>query len=267
MRIQIAKSTPLAWAPDAVCKAINRWTDHYAFLSNDPDDQADVIHFNNTFWKTDTPAVIQYHSEPTWKGLMLDCPYKKLVNAQYHMLLPEYADCDPVRQVINFCDPEWDMLDVPEPRIGYSPTSRVKVGQWHDKGYEATVAAIKASGLAYDIIEGVSPEECIERKRHCSIIIDECVTGSYHRSGLEGLALGKRTIGCISGTLQAWATHKFGSMIPICQPITGIKNAIGIVLYLSGKPGFSNRLWMLKHWHPADVVQEYVRAYEEVLAI
>jgi len=276
MKIQISKQTPLAMAPDAICEAINRHTEHTAFMSNEMDTDADVLHFNNTYWLQDKPATIHYHSEPRWKGLQLDCPYLKLVNAQYHALLPEYQNCIPVRQVINFDNPAYDMrLSAPGTvKFGYSPTARTKVGEWHDKGYDQTVKVLQelksGCGWDYDVIEGVSLEECISRKQNCSIIIDECVTGSYHRSGLEGLALGKPTVSYLSkevGELFISASGRHG--IPFVNvPIAGLKDGlVRLVEALNRNPhaGFNNRLWMARYWNPADIVQEYVKIYEGVL--
>jgi len=277
MKIQISKHTPLAMAPDAICEAINKHTNHTAFMSNEMDTDADVIHFNNTYWLTDKPAVIHYHSEPSWKGLQLDCPYKKLVNAQYHATLPEYADCEPVRQVINFDKPEYNMIksDRGVVKFGYSPTSRVKVGQWHDKGYEQTIAILaelKAErGWDYDIIEGVNINECIQRKRNCTIIIDECVTGSYHRSGLEALALGKPTVSYLSQPVIDMFLKSSGRHgVPFFSvKIEGLKDGLirlitDFMPRISTEIGFYNRFWAAQHWHPADVVQEYINAYQSV---
>ena len=277
MKIQISKQTPLAMSPDAVCEAINRHTDHTAFMSNEMDTDADIIAFNNTYWPTDKPACIQYHSEPHWKGLQLDCPYVKLVNAQYHALLPEYADCIPVRQVINFDKPAYDMrwLMPGTIRFGYSPTSRAKVGEWHDKGYEQTVKVLaelkEERGWDYDIIEGVSLDECISRKQNCNVIIDECVTGSYHRSGLEGLALGKPTVSWMKPDVMELFLDVSGRQ---WQPffsvnIKGLKSGLIRLVeeFMAKMPhyGFHNRFWMAQNWNPADVVLEYIRIYEKVL--
>ena len=274
MIIQISKQTPLAYAPDAICEAINRHTEHTAIMSNELDTHADVLHFNNTYWLTDKPSVIQFHSEPHWKGLQLDCPYKKLVNAQYHALLPEYADCTPVRQVINFDQPQYDMQAVEGVKIAYSPTSRKKVGEWHDKGYEQAITVLESlknrHGWQYDVIEGVPLDECIARKRACSIVLDECVTGSYHRSGLEGLALGKPTISYLSqGVTELFLDVSGQHGRPFFSvAIDGLEGGIErLVDAMTLRPelGFYNRLWMCEYWHPADVVEEYIKIYEGVL--
>ncbi len=267
MKIQIVANTWLAGAPAALAQAINKHTEHQAFISCEKDTDADVLHFNNSFFNTYKPAVIQYHSEPRWKDVMLDCPYRKLVNAQYHMFLPEYRNCKPVRQVINFDEPEWDLMPVGQNVIGYSPTSRSKVGQWHDKGYERTVEILhnmhERLGYDFDVIENVSYEECIQRKRRCSILIDECVTGSYHRSALEAVALGKIAICNLSEELQDWFRLRFGSNPFRIADMNSLPAAL-IRTHYSGCFS-SNRFWMIKNWHPRDVAAEYIEIYKEVL--
>ena len=268
MKIKMFKQTPIANAPDELCYAINKWTEHEAFMSTDEDEPADIVHFNNAYYRTDMPAVIQFHSEPRWKGLMLDCPYKKLVIAQYHATLPEYADCTVVRNVINFDKPEYAYKPVSELKVAYSPSSRVKVGEWHDKGYEETVAALEQSGVDYDVITDVPFDECLRRKAECSVHIDECVTGSYHRCTLEGLAMGKVVIGHLSDEVFDVATNACDSpYFPIIDTdIEGLADELSrLSEYELFTMGNHNRIWMLTFWHPKDIANEYIKIYEEVL--
>jgi len=267
MKIQISKPTPLANAPDELCYAINKWTPHQAFMSNEPSEYADIIMFSNAYFPTDVPAAIWYHSEPEWPGVMLDCPYRKLVNAQYHATLPEYADCTPVRNVINFDRPEYNIKPIHNPRIAYSPSAKKNVGRWHHKGYKETNAALKASGLKHDIITDVPLCECLERKRNCSIVIDECVTGSYHRSALEGLAMGKVVVGYLSDEVNAVATKACGAWLPIRNTrMYELGDTLkGLTETNLVKDGFMNRVWMLNNWHPARIANEFVKIFEEVI--
>jgi len=271
MKIQLVKYTPLAYAPDAICEAINRHTEHTAFVSTEIDTDADVIHFNNVYFPTDKPAIIHYHSEPRLKGISLDCPYRKIVNAQYHALLPEYRGCTPVRQVINFDTPLYDTKHIDDVIIGYSPTSRTKVGEWHDKGYDDTIRVLESlhqeRGWQYDIIENVPLDQCITRKQNCSHIIDECVTGSYHRSGLEGLALGKPSLCNMTEPVSMLFCRVSGFHANpfYLYPINFLKDGIiRMVCDRTKNVGRCNRMWMIQYWHPADVIKEYIKIYEEV---
>lgn len=270
MKIQISKPTPIANAPDELCYAINKWTEHEAFMSNDPDSYADLIHFNNAYFPTDLPSVIQYHSEPTWKGLTLDCPCRKLVIAQYHSTLPEYSDCDIVRNVINFDKPEYAYRRVNGVKVAYSPSSKVKVGQWHDKGFEETTAILEQSGVEYDVITDVSLSECLERKNACSVVIDECVTGSYHRSALEGLAMGKPTICYLSKeVLSVFMNASGNNGCPFFNVhIDDLEAGLGrLIDNMAKRPhlGMYGKLWMIKYWHPKDIAEEFIKIYKEVI--
>lgn len=267
MRIQISKPTPIANAPDELCYAINKWTDHEAFVSNDPDAVADIVHCNNAYLDTFKPSVIQYHSEPGWPGVDLDAPCRKLIIAQYHATLPEYKDCTVVRNVINFDRPEYAYKPVEGLRIAYSPSSKVKVGQWHDKSYNETVKALESYDA--DIITDVPLSECLRRKNNCSVVIDECVTGSYHRSALEGLAMGKVVVCRLSKQVDAIALNASGGALPmINRKLSDLPNVLKCLEVLwQPKSGYENRLWMIKHWHPKDIAEEFIKIYEEVLNV
>src|ERR1044072_4711142 len=69
---------------------------------------------------------------------------------------------------------------------------------WHGKGYATTMAVLDRLAGRYPIrVEAVrdrqlSHAEALAAKRRAHIVIDECVTGSYHRNSLEGPAPGCR---------------------------------------------------------------------------
>src|ERR1044072_8291316 len=67
---------------------------------------------------------------------------------------------------------------------------------WHGKGYATTMAVLDRLAGRYPIrVEAVRARhlghaEAPAAKRRAHIVIDECVTGSYHRNSLEGLGAG-----------------------------------------------------------------------------
>jgi len=282
--------TGCAGAPDALATCINKYTDHEAHIwyshhgkgGDLPpyyEQRTDFIHFHNMYKNTVKPSVIQYHSEPylAWceeecAGLSLFPPKqcKKLVVAQYHAGLEVYKDCTPVRNIIDFEAREYGPKIVKDRiRIGYSPSlsDASGFGCWHYKGVKATKTVLvllqkQFPGLEVDVITGVSGEECIRRKRECNIIIDECVTPSYHKSGLEGLALGKLTISWVDDKVKKILKKASGSNI---NPFHGTHVgwledelakicAKGIDYIL--EEGRKGRQWMEKYWAPSDIVQE-----------
>lgn len=291
--------TPCANAPDTLASCINRYTDHSCRLwypkhgqkwnlQSYHQERADLLHFHNMFKGTIKPSIIQYHSEPLLagaessnRGLSLNPPKecKKLVVAQYHAGLEVYKNCIPVRNIIDFENPRYDSKIIKDKiRIGYSPSisDEMAFGVWHYKGVRVTTTVLKLvarqfPGVEVDIIANVSEEECIRRKRECNIIIDECVTPSYHKSGLEGLALGKLTISWIDSKVAKILKKASGSdvnpfhivyvgwledeLVKICS------RGIDYIL----EEGKKNRQWMEEYWRPADIVQEYIDIYEGVL--
>ena len=276
MIIAMVKQTNIAYAPDEICKAINKHTDHTCFVTGDMKEvkDADVVHYHNKYLKCQNgKQVIQFHSEP--ERVNLSCPCKKLVIAQYHATLPEYRKCSVVRNIINldtgiYTQP---LFHPPKLKIGYSPSTTVKQSDWFDKGYAQTKEILerakKELSIDYDIICGVSLEESLRRKASCSVVIDECVTKSYHRSALEGLALGKMTICSIGDDVQEIVKKSCGDYLPVEN--INIDSLYDFLTNISRKPitkvnnkGKDNRQWMETYWNPKDIVNEYIKIYEEL---
>ena len=291
--------TRCANAPDELARCINKYTEHDARIwysrhgrSGDlhpyHEERGDLLHFHNMYKKTIKPSVIQYHSEPLMAscegisvGVSLNPPKecKKLVIAQYHAGLQVYEGCTPVRNIINFETPEYVPRIIKNKiRIGYSPSTdnSSAFGVWHRKGVEQTTWVLKFitkqfPNVEYDIIENVSPGECIRRKNLCNIIIDECVTPSYHRSGLEGLALGKLTISWVDEKVEKILKKASGSDInPFESVYVGWLEDRLVEICSSGidyilDEGRKNREWMEKYWQPEQIAREYIDIYNQVL--
>ena len=94
----------------------------------------------------------------------------------------------------------------------YCPTSRSSNG-WANKGYAETVKALRsierdfADWVQIYILENRPHEEVMAAKRRAHIVIDECATGSYHSSALEGLSCGAATLCWIDNETRE-ALHK-----------------------------------------------------------
>ncbi|UXH79177.1 capsular polysaccharide synthesis protein [Roseateles amylovorans] len=129
-----------------------------------------------------------------------------VVVGQYQATLPEFAGWTVVPNPI----PLWDPVHAPEtpqgrgPGIGiaYTPSGRYErypPGHrlyWHGKGFDSTMRTLdrlaRLPGVRLETTRGgqVSHLQSMAMKRRSHIVIDECVTGSYHRNSLEGLAVG-----------------------------------------------------------------------------
>lgn len=279
MRILQFKTTPIALAPDELSKAINKYSDHYSELySNSTSrlDLFDVLCCHNRVIDIPIPGCMLYHSEP----MMVDLysPYKtKMVVAQYQATLNEFKNCLPVRNVI-----DWKNNNLYEPtyptekiRIAYAPTQLAKIGKWHDKGYVETKKILDNiqkifSDVEVDIIKGVPLKECLERKKLANIVIDECKTGSYHRSGLEGLSQGKLTICYLSTKVEKMMKNVSGAdtlpfhNIPISTLETRLIEIIESGVNKINEEGMRSRKWIETYWKPEDIVQEFINIYEQI---
>ena len=127
----------------------------------------------------------------------------------------------------------------------------------------------KLKNVECDIITNETLNECIKRKAKCNIIIDECVTESYHRSGLEGLALGKMTICSFGNKVENIIKETCGcDKIPFENIwIDSLENNLLKIINLGSdfinNKGIENRLWMEKYWNPLDITNEYINYYKE----
>lgn len=276
------RATSIANAPSELAKAINKFNSRYRchVIGHQPTtgfpSRCDILHAHNTFpsKKISNRNIIQYHSEP-WQVDLTSKASAKLVIAQYHATLPEYSSCKIVRNVIDFTTPQYNLKKINDViRIGFSPSRKQKMGAWHNKGYPETIEVLSSIKRKYgnlveiDIISGVSLDECIRRKSKCNILIDECVTASYHRSGLEGLALGKMTICSLSPLVEKILLNSSGAKnspfvniwikdleLELCKIID-----CGVDFIIES--GEQNREWMELHWHPQHIVNDYIKIYD-----
>ena len=171
-------------------------------------ERCDVLHLHNQLglhttefapldfgrlWASGKPILRHLHSNP---GLIdratpnavigvVDCPLPKLVIAQYQERFFPRA-----RLVPNIVFPDTSYgppATEARVRIGYAP-SRFNTGhasRWDTKGYPETIKILRglsrtmrARGVPVeiDVIENVPHKECMRRKAHCHVVIDEMAT-------------------------------------------------------------------------------------------
>jgi len=276
------KPTAIAHAPEAISEVINKYTDHnsyvvgFSYPNKKIVPETDIVHQHNRLIETDKKNIIQFHSEPFRVELSATCP--KLVIAQYHATLPEYWGCTIVRNPIDLYDdtffPQYQQEVI---RIGYSPSTLKPGSEWADKGYAETIPILDEIKRIYkdkveiDVITGVSLENCLRRKSLCNIFIDEVKTTSYHRSGLESMAMGCATICSVGLQVEKVLLKSSGAnrnpFINVYHQ--DLKNEL-IKLIESGlnnvlEIGYSSRVWMEKYWNPMTIANEYIKIYENTL--
>lgn len=274
------KITPIANAPEAISDIINKYTEHksyvmgYGYPNGKIEVGTNIIHQHNLDLVKFNKKIIQYHSEPFRVNLDVNIP--KLVIAQYHATLSEYKNCQIVRNPVDIYEhkfiPKYQDKII---RIGYSPSNTKSTSNWADKGYTETISVLNSikdgfgDKVNIDIITGVPLDECLHRKSLCNIFIDEVKTISYHRSGLEGLAMGIPTI-CSIGTsvekiLLEQSKAPNNPFINVDEKqlenklISLIEGGIDNLLLM----GYDNRIWMEKYWSPSTIANEYIKIYEQ----
>jgi len=126
-----------------------------------------------------------------------------VVVGQYQATLPEFRHWTAVPNPVPWWEAPFRPGDKSGPvRICYTPSGhheRYPEGHrlyWHAKGYDTTLRVLDGLAKRFPIVvettreRQVSHAESLAMKQRAHIVIDECVTGSYHRNSLEGLAAG-----------------------------------------------------------------------------
>lgn len=224
-----------------------------------------------------------YHSHPdACNPNLAKADFPHFCVAQYQALLWEKAT--PVRNVIRFERADWpERVDRDDGKfwIGYAPTFRQSQKgeekgslKWHhSKGYDVTMPVLQAIDKKYEhvevmLFEGIRYESCIQGKAMCDVLIDEVVTGSYHRSTLEGLALGIPTIANISPKVHGVIVKVAGANdVPVIHATADtLEEQLAWLVEMDPvkrrRIGNQARDWMVRHWHPRDIAREFCEALE-----
>jgi len=105
-------------------------------------------------------------------------------------------------------------------------------------------------------IEGQWYEKNLQMKQQSHILIDDVVTGNWHRTSLEGACFGCAVLNKVMKTPFVYTT---------------LKTLEERLLWLVDNPPILNdfqertRLWILQNWHAIDCVKKYIQAYKELL--
>jgi hypothetical protein len=205
-----------------------------------------------------------------------------VVVGQYQATLPEFANWT----VVPLPVPLWEVEYQPDPKndvltISYLPSGKYDRYPpehqlyWHAKGYTSTMEILRKLrnqfSLRLEVIEAERPhlphDRVLGKKRGAHIDIDECVTGSYHASSLEGLATGcvvVNGVGLRPGVFDAmqWCAsslpaHSAGGEEAVRNPFTFASLEIleGVLTTLIERglenlvaEGQANRQWMERNW-------------------
>lgn len=258
--------------------------------------QADLIHFHNNLDKDSfelqpyrnilrsKPAVLQFHSEPH----VLACYFSgrcfvsrndmdTLAVAQKHTRF--YPQSIPVPNIIDIYSPE--LMPVKHKNknvltVMYCPTDKKSYKDYTNtccgKGYIDTLNILKDLKLK-GIIEYLIPEktpwsQLMQLRTEVDVLIDECVTGGYHMTSLEGLSQGLVTIAYLDELMVNQLCKLTGSQpdeLPwINTKITDLRDQI---IYLAENQSCvkgikeKSRIWMEKYWSPDQTLAHYLKVY------
>lgn len=261
---------------------------------------ADIVHFHNWIDAQSRemapfrrilegkPAVLQFHSEPALlqkhfpgrdprtRGDLLT-----LVVAQKHVRF--FPRAVPVPNAIDIHHPLLQPgrdADGGPIRIIYAPTDTKSYSDYSStcrgKGYQQTLQILRdleKMGRIEAIVRIEAPwEELMKLRRECDVLIDECVTGGYHLTSLEGLSQGLATVAFLDDKTRALLLELTGCSpreLPwVNTPLDRLRETL---LFLAENPLALNafrraaRYWMERFWRPDFIAEHYLNAYRRAL--
>ena len=260
---------------------------------------ADVIHLHNyldlastTFSPIDFAAlakrgaavVRQFHSTPalvagtmgTTVAALLADPLPALVIAQYPERL--YPRALVVPNFVPEDEPAYQPADAP-PAVDVFFSHTKAVGAFEDRWNTKAAPEVRAllarlarqRGLTADVVTGVPLPQALARKRRSRVVIDDLASGSYHLTGLEGLAMAKPVLSYLDGRCLELLAAFAGT--PRCPFLNVRLEETGpVVAGLLDDPaaaeelGLAGRDWLTRHFSAKTRVEHYVAAYERLLA-
>jgi len=301
MKVALYSRTPLAAAPLEIWKALERYgvgietslinrtlgyRDGRRFpghlLASNADAAralkgADLWHVHN-YWDREPldallarygrPVVAQFHSVPrlgNWAELQskakISYTIRQPLQAREYapfMTMPNLVDADERR-------PARRSMEGPV-RIAFAPSTQAPVGHPASKGRAEVLAILKtvAAERAVEVvlIEGVPYEENLKLKRSAHILVDDVVTGNWHRTSLEGACFACAVLNAArqQGAAWPWVHATLASLRAKLLQLIDDRPLLIRVQEMT-------RAWILgSEFHALEGVKEYVKAYQEVLS-
>ena len=290
MKLSIFSRTPLAAAPWELYKALKKYTAldvslinstaryndgrtfpyHRLLTINDGAamralQESDLWHIHNYLMpqlimiKKSQKIIAQFHSLPrlgNWKQLM------NIADACYTIRQPNQEEEYKLKSLPNIIDPdEYRPIRRRSPvKIAFAPSTRVAIGHPGSKGYIQVRIVLDRIASKRDVkiiwIERIAYSKNLELKQQAHILIDDVVTGNWHRTSLEGMCFGCAVLNKVMKSPFVYAT---------------LNTLEERLLWLVDNQAILNdfqersRLWVLQHWHAMDLIKEYVNIYEETL--
>jgi FkbM family methyltransferase len=256
---------------------------------------ADIVHLHHWIDLAHNPfgvdlrgrvAIRHLHSQPHWVAShggggvaqVLSDPLPQLVVAQFHERF--YPRARPVPNLLDGA--QIDAARAQPLRtdtrltLCYQPTfdNSALAARWDTKGRPEAQAMLarlaRELPIAVDAACDLPHAEALRRKAGADIVLDEMVTGSYHYAGLEGLALGRPTMGYLDARSVATLAALTGSSdLPWVN--CHLNDAPTVLRELAADGGLreelgrAGRAWIERHWNESVLVEHYLAAYRDVL--
>lgn len=301
MNILHLSSTHVSGAPGNLSDAINNYTEHESdwlqFHHFDDYDygmmylnKADVIHWHNGFCSPlykhskNKKHVITFHSPPNNEDVLHalqnipKCIVKTVVG-QYHACLGMFKNMQVVRNVVDvskYKDLQPDQSYVPGLcNFIMTPTPTQEATIWQRKGETMMKLVFESlvidygwrNKISYRELSRVPFEYALAAKKGADVVMDECITPSYHLSGIEGLALGKPTFCWLDNRVEGMLKQVSGSDTnPFLGDYVGWLPDIIDDMLKQGRShlntlGKNSKKWFDKYWKPQDIVNNFLEIY------
>jgi len=294
---------------DARLVDLSRWGyfDHDVVWDETPDAAvelaraADVIHLHNyldltsrQFAPIDLAAcrrrgaavVRHFHSHPavvakamgTAEAELAATDLPSMVVGQFQERF--YPAAHVVPNILPVDDPAYlpsDAVTSGEVMLAYAP-AYARVGawdnRWNTKAVPETLRMLRRlrrrCRLTVRQMCGVPLADILNARRQAAIVLDEMVTGSYHLSGLEALAVGRPALAYLdSRCLTVLAEMAGTDECPFVN--THLADASKVLAGLLADPdradriGAAGRQWMRQHWSAERFASCFVDAYTRLL--
>ncbi len=262
--------------------------------------EADILHFHHWFdfsskdnsfkfdffaaMKKDARHLIHWHSNPmtisSLAGQSVDSIVSsnipQMVVAQFHESY--YPNACPVPLIVEVESLSPKLEQAEKPVVFFSPSSKRHAYEerWETKGKPEVVHFLdslkRERKLDYRLVENIPFADCNKMRGECDIVIDDIVTGGFHTTSLESMALGKPTFSYMDARTQMVLSQLSGTTdCPLInvryQDAKNILRELAENRGLRKEIGQFSRDWMVKYYSEERMVGSYKRAYSNLLDI
>lgn len=266
---------------------------------------ADVIHFHNyltldsqeflpinfrDLQKKGKKIIIQYHSAPdliskttgTSINDITSPEIPSLVIAQFQERFYPNSKVIPnfISSMVYDIKPSDEQIK--KDGIFYSPTNKLPAFskkfyehvRWNTKGYYEVIDILKKmhkkQGVEFTVCRKKPFQDTLIEKWNNSIVIDDLITGSYHLTGLEGLAMAKMVLAYMDKRTESVLKEISGSDV---NPFINIRleDLYTTLSYLIENKdkcliiGEESGRWIKQYWNEKDMAQKYMDVYNDLM--